>query len=256
MAHERKDLSMRNPDRLNPFDLHGGRFAWAADAPNVERPARRRGPGSRRGGGGRRTPGLLPPLATMSGHRGPGRHGGGFGPPFGPGFGPPFGGRGPRARRGDIRLAVLRLLAEQPMHGYQIIQELGSRSGGAWNPSPGSVYPTLAALEDQGLVRAEDADGKRVFRLTDAGRDRLAEEADRPAPWDEAAASGGGHRELRDVTVGVADAARQVAAAGTRGQVERAVALLRETRRRLYQLLAEDPDDEPEGGARPPEPRR
>src|SRR3954470_598837 len=104
------------------------------------------------------------------------------GPPFGPGFGPGFGGpggrpfpgprggrRGRRTSRGDIRLAVLALVAEQPRHGYEIIQEIAERTGGAWRPSPGSVYPTLSQLEDEGLVRVEQSEGRRVVHLTEAG---------------------------------------------------------------------------------------
>jgi DNA-binding PadR family transcriptional regulator len=171
-------------------------------------------------------------------------HGRGFG---GPGFGPGFGGRGGRARRGDVRAAILRLLAEQPMHGYQIIQELSDRSGGAWNPSPGSVYPTLAALEDQGLIRATELEGRRTFSLTDNGRTEVEEAGDRgPAPWEEAAAGGGGFADLKDVAVGVLKAARQVGIEGTPAQVARAATLLRETRRKLYLLLAEDDVSDPE----------
>src|SRR6188472_4443264 len=94
---------------------------------------------------------------------GPGPH------PGGPRMG--FRGRGRGARRGDVRSAILALLAESPMHGYQIITELGERSGGEWRPSAGSVYPTLQQLEDEGLVRSEASDGRRVMALTDAGRE-------------------------------------------------------------------------------------
>ena len=148
-----------------------------------------------------------------------------------------------------MRSAILRLLAEQPMHGYQIIQELSSRTGGVWSPSPGSVYPTLAALEDQGLIRVEDCEGKRVFHLTDAGQSAKEAEAGRAAPWDDVAAGTGGHRDFREVIMGVMGAARQVASAGTPSQLERAATLLRETRRQLYQLLAEEPEaqDTPKG---------
>src|ERR1700686_4882845 len=121
----------------------------------------------------------------------------GFGGPggFGQSFGP-----GRRAARGDVRAAILVLLSEKPSHGYQIIQELDRRSDGAWRASPGSVYPTLQQLEDEGLVRAVEADGgRRVFELTDTGREEAAKLAAGPAPWAEAAGSmGGGHRDLRD----------------------------------------------------------
>src|SRR6266567_4286449 len=98
--------------------------------------------------------------------------GGGFGGGFG-GWGGPFGpggfGRGPKVGRGDVRAAILVLLTEGPMHGYQVIHELTDRSGGMWRPSPGSVYPTLQLLEDEGLVRSEEVEGKRIFQLTEAG---------------------------------------------------------------------------------------
>src|SRR5919202_2223391 len=96
-------------------------------------------------------------------HRGRGR--GGWGPGFG---GPPFG-RGPRPRRGRVRAALLVLLAEEPRNGYGLMQEIEQRSGGAWRPSPGSVYPALQQLGDEGLVRSETRDGGNVFELTDAG---------------------------------------------------------------------------------------
>src|SRR5215210_6404897 len=121
-------------------------------------------------------------MSGPRGHRGrPHRrpHGGpGFGPPFGPGFG-----RGPRARRGDVRAALLVLLAEEPRNGYGLMQEIEQRSEGVWRPSPGSVYPALQLLEDEGLVRAEERDGSRVFTLTDTGREYV-ESNDLGAPWE------------------------------------------------------------------------
>jgi DNA-binding PadR family transcriptional regulator len=150
----------------------------------------------------------------------------------------PFFARG-RAGRGDIRAAILALLAEQPMHGYQIMQELSERSGGAWRISPGSVYPTLSQLEDEELVQAEQQGGKRVFSLTEAGK---AEAAEGPAaPWQEVASDiPPAALELRDLMFQVGTAARQVVMAGNERQIGDAAAVLRETRRRLYQLLAED----------------
>src|SRR6185503_5425391 len=113
-------------------------------------------------------------------HRGgPRGHGGGperLGPPW----------RGGRMRRGEIRTAVLAVLTDGPAHGYEIIQTLEERSGGMWRPSPGSVYPTLQLLEDESLVRAVERDGKRVYELTDTGREEAAErvrEAGGP-PWE------------------------------------------------------------------------
>src|SRR5271166_5951595 len=117
------------------------------------------------------------------------RHG--FGPggrEFGPGFGPGRGprGRGRKARRGDIRTAALLLLSEEPRNGYQIMQEVEERSDGAWRPSPGSVYPALQQLEDEGLIRSEEIDGRKLFRLTDAGEEQLKDRPeDAPAPWEQ-----------------------------------------------------------------------
>ena len=127
---------------------------------------------------------------------------------------PGFLGRGPRAGRGDVRAAILALLAEEPMHGYQIMRELGERSGGVWRPSPGSIYPTLQQLEDEELVRPETGDGgRRVFTLTDAGREAQSAAAGGPAPWEEVGAEGDASAlELRDLVGQVMGAARQVAA--------------------------------------------
>ena len=158
-----------------------------------------------------------------------GRHGG-----FGPGFG-----RGPKARRGDVRAAILALLAEEPMHGYQIITELTERSGGVWRPSPGSVYPTLSALEDQGLVTADTSEGRRVFQLTPEGRAEAEAAGDGPTPWEEAA---GGDRSVPDMMglmVQVAKATKQVAQAGSPGQIRTVGEILTDTRRKIYLVLAE-----------------
>ena len=178
--------------------------------------------------------------------RGRGR-GDGFGPDFGRhgGFGPGFG-RGPKVRRGDVRAAILALLAEEPMHGYQIITELSERSGGAWRPSPGAVYPTLSALEDQGLVTADQADGKRVFALTDEGRAEAEAAGDGPAPWEAAAAGDTSRHDLRGLMVQVAKATMQVAQAGTEGQIKAAGDILTDARRKIYLVLADgDPSGEP-----------
>lgn len=168
---------------------------------------------------------------------GPRRHHKRFGPP-----GPPAGffGPGRRAGRGDIRAAILALLSEEPMHGYQVIRELTERTGGVWKPSPGSVYPTLQQLEDEGLVRAVEADGKRVFELTDEGRAEAGRHTGEP-PW--AQAAGGVQDEflqLRDLAMQVMAATRQVVQAGGPGQVSAAAEVLRGARRDLYRLLAED----------------
>ena len=167
---------------------------------------------------------------------------GGFGPR---GFRDSRGfGRGHKAGRGDIRAAILVLLTEQPMHGYQIIREISERSEEAWVPSPGSVYPTLQQLEDEELVRAEQPDGggRRVYTLTDAGREQAAAR-EGAAPWAEAALGSDDLVAIRDLAFGVMGATRQVVHTGSKDQITRAQAILREARRSLYQLLAEGPDE-------------
>jgi DNA-binding PadR family transcriptional regulator len=169
----------------------------------------------------------------------------GFGPP---GFERQFFGGGRKAGRGDIRATILALLAEEPMHGYQIIQELAERTGGVWRPSPGSVYPTLQQLEDEELVRPETGEGgRRVFALTDAGREAGAAAASGPAPWEAVGVEGDVTAlELRDLVGQVVNAARQVLHAGESAQIAQAKDVLRDTRRKLYRILAEDSPESPE----------
>ena len=159
----------------------------------------------------------------------------------GGGFGPPFrGGRG-RRRRGDVRTALLLLLAEQPRNGYQLMQEIGERSDGRWTPSPGSVYPSLSQLEDEGLIRASELDGGKVFEITDAGRAHLEERGDAPAPWDDDDDKAS-PTSLRDLIRGIAVAWTQVVQTGNEAQLEKATKVLTEARRELYRILAEDDD--------------
>ena len=165
------------------------------------------------------------------------------------GGGGPFGGRGPRARRGDVRQALLTLLAEEPRNGYQLMQEIERRSEGVWRPSPGSVYPALQQLEDEGLIRAEERDGSRVFTLTDEGTKHV-EENDLGAPWEAVRdEQGAGLHELRGLLMQVGTAAWQVAQAGTEAQVAEARRILGETRRALYRILAEDGEETKDGDA-------
>jgi DNA-binding PadR family transcriptional regulator len=144
-----------------------------------------------------------------------------------------------------VRAGILLLLAEEPRNGYQIIQELEHRSGGVWRPSPGSIYPALSQLEDEGLVEQVGGEGesRRRFQLTEQGRDYVESHRDElKAPWDVVTDSvRGGAFELRDLLGQTAFAAIQVARAGTDDQVAAAKALLDETRRGLYRILAEDP---------------
>ncbi len=167
------------------------------------------------------------------------------GPPFGPGpmFGRPFGGGRGRRRRGDVRIALLLLIAEEPQNGYQLMQAIETRSGGRWRPSPGSVYPALAQLEDEGLIHATERDGTKLFEITDAGRATLAERGERAAPWEFAGDPAfEAEADMRSLISQVAIAAVQVTRAGSREQIERASAMLQETRRALYRILAEDGD--------------
>lgn len=166
------------------------------------------------------------------------------GGPFGaPGWGPHRHRRG-RARRGDVRLAVLRLLAEEPRNGYQLMQAIEERSEGVWRPSPGSVYPTLAQLEDEGLIRSAELEGARRFEITDAGREHSEQRADEPAPWEPAAAEDADDplTELAPLVIQIGKATFQVASVGDRIQRDRARALLADTRRALYRILADDAD--------------
>ncbi|WP_216852847.1 PadR family transcriptional regulator [Phytoactinopolyspora halotolerans] len=169
-------------------------------------------------------------------------HGGPWGGPWR--GGPPGPRRAPKARRGDIRAAILSVLAEQPMNGYQIIQEIAERSRGAWKPSPGSIYPTLQQLEDEGLVRASEQGGRRAFELTDEGRsyvDAHAEEI--AAPWEAfAGADEDDDKGLEPMIAQAAAALWQIIATGSPDQQARAREVLIEMRRRLYGILADGDD--------------
>ena len=215
----------RHPHRHPPF---GG--------PEFDEPGF--GPGGHRGPRGGFGPGFGPGLRP------------GFEPGFGPGFRPERGHRRRGARRGDVRAAVLALLLERPMHGYELIQQIEERSGGVWRPSPGSIYPTLQLLADEGLVSGDESGGRRLFTLTDAGREEAARYEGR-SPFS----------QERDETFEVAHRFRaemgqlgmavwQVAQVGTDEQRAEILGVLAEARRRAYQLLAdggsaEEPAEEP-----------
>jgi DNA-binding PadR family transcriptional regulator len=148
---------------------------------------------------------------------------------------------GARMGRGDVRAAVIALLAEAPMHGYQIIHEIEERSGGAWKPSPGSVYPTLQLLADEGIIEAKESNGRKTYSLTDEGRlvaDAAAEES---APWEaQSGRDGMKTGALPKAGVELAHAAAQVARSGTAEQQKQAVEVLDEARRKLYSILAQE----------------
>ncbi len=149
-------------------------------------------------------------------------------------------GRG-RAQRGDVRTAVLLLLAEQPMHGYQLMQAITERTSGAWEPSPGAIYPTLSQLEDEGLIDTLAEGGRKLATLTDAGRAYLQARSETlPDPFVEFAARCAGTSELRDALEGLRDPVRQLAR-GDAQQVQAAQRVLTEARRSLYLILAEIP---------------
>lgn len=177
------------------------------------------------------------------GHRhGPGG-GFGFGPDFGPGFGGGRRGWGPpggrRRERGDVRAAVLLLLAESPRHGYEILTELADRSDGQWQPSPGSIYPVLRRLAIAGLVTANQDDGKRIFSLTDEGRALVAAEGESwGTPWAQTDRG-------EDVTAGLRAAAKQLVAAvwqvgqlNDESQIAATVEVLTDARKKVYGILA------------------
>jgi DNA-binding PadR family transcriptional regulator len=182
---------------------------------------------------------------------GPAGHwGGGFGGPKGgwwPGGppGPPGPQRAPKASRGDVRAAILALLREGPRNGYQIMADIEERSNGAWRPSPGSVYPALSALADEGLISDEKSDGRRTFQLTDAGREYVEQNPDMArGAWESTA-----QQEAWQVPGLFAEAARlgagivQIAHAGDPAQVRAAERLLERTRREIYRILADDAED-------------
>ena len=168
---------------------------------------------------------------------------------YGPGpfmfGGPPggFRGLGPKARRGDVRTAILLLLAEEPRNGYQLMQEIERRSDGVWRPSPGSVYPALQQLEDEGLVAPTEA-GRKAFTLTEAGKAHVEEQRDElGAPWDDVKGDAGeGVGDLMEVMRPLGMALFQLTHSGTDAQRREALEVLNETRRKLYRILA---DEEP-----------
>lgn len=188
-------------------------------------------------------------------HRGPGQGRGEYEqrrPAFGP-FGPSFGGGGHwggpgrgrggprgRARRGDVRASILALLNDRPMHGYEMIQEIAERSGGAWKPSPGSVYPTLQLLEDEGLIESASEGGKKLFTLTETGRTEAGAGPD--APWEEVGrgVDWEAMQEIKQAGFGLVEAFRQVWATGTPDQREKAMAVVNDARKKLYLILADE----------------
>ncbi|MEZ0577419.1 PadR family transcriptional regulator [Nocardioides sp. MH1] len=188
-------------------------------------------------------------------HRGSHHRGGG---PGGPppwlaglfGMGRPEGQRGARVRRGDVRFAILDVLRaaqerEESLNGYQVIQQITDRSGGAWRPSPGSVYPTIQQLEDEGFVETDGERSRRTLRITRAGADYCAHNADQLAavwrPFERAEAEPGDHADIKAEIPQVMGAVWQIVTSGDATQRRAAVEVLVDARRRLYGILADGP---------------
>jgi DNA-binding PadR family transcriptional regulator len=153
-------------------------------------------------------------------------------------------GGGTRMGKGDVRTAVLALLAEKPMHGYQIIQQIEERSGGSWKPSPGSVYPTLQLLADEGLIKAEEAGGRKTYSLTPEGQEVADAAAEKSAPWVGSSSREGSHSgrasALPKAGIDLAQAVAQVGRSGSPEQVKEAIAVLDDARRKIFSILAQD----------------
>jgi DNA-binding PadR family transcriptional regulator len=215
------------------------------------------GPGGRRGRG---------PWGDWAGAGGPGWQGRQGPPPWVAGLfglGQPERGRGPRVRRGDVRAAILDVLSgdrseeqTEPLNGYQVIQEIERRSGGAWKPSPGSVYPTVQQLQDEGLVVADDERGRKTLALSDEGRAYVeGHRTELDAVWAPFSREEGdqepGFSQLKPEIGQVMGAVWQIVTAGTAQQQRAAIEVLSETRRTLYGILADgdttETEDETDG---------
>lgn len=162
-------------------------------------------------------------------------------------------GRSPRVRRGDVRSAILDVLRTateggDQLNGYQVIQQIGERSGGAWKPSPGSVYPTIQLLHDEGLLETDDEMGRKSLRLTALGATHVTERADELAavwrPFDRTDRATGEYADLKPEIGQVMGAVWQILTQGSEGQRQAAVDVLVDTRRRLYGILADGHDPE------------
>ncbi len=211
--------------RKNPWDLRFDQHGWG---------------GPPRAGG---------PPPWVQGLLGWGGQTGGSQPPAG----------GPRARRGDVRLAILSALADaagrgEPINGYQVIQQIADRSGGSWRPSPGSVYPTIQQLADEGMVETDDERGRKTLRLTTQGEAYVAQRADELdavwAPFERAQqrASTGTSGDLKSEIGQVMSAVWQIVTSGSDTQRRAAIGVLVDTRRSLYGILADgtEPEAEPD----------
>lgn len=221
--------------RRDPFGRgpRGPRFGGARQHHGAGFPGRQHGDHDHGRGGRGRGPG------------GPGFGGGFGGPGFGPGFGGGFGGGGfgagrERRRRGDVRLAVLGLLAEGPQNGYAVIKTIAERTGGAWKPSPGSVYPTLQQLVDEDLVVSTGDGRKTLFELTDAGRAEVDAKADEiAAAWESTPGVPDSQREFVESLRRLAGVVHLFRTSATEAQTVAATAKIDGLRRELLQVLAD-----------------
>lgn len=256
---------MRHPHDFNPHDEHPRRHRAAPEGEADFRGGPHGGPHTRGAGRGRPDGGGT----GRGGRGGRGRGPAGFGGGFGPGeFGPidaldamrnlrDFGGRrGPgRGRRGDVRKAVLAVLTDGPANGYQLMETIAQRSHGLWRPSPGSVYPALNLLEDEGLIEAVQQDGRKAYGLTEAGRAHVAEHGV-DAPWEEVSQPHQGFLDVRAEAKSLLLTLHQVAATGDDEQRRQARAVLDRARRDLHRIMAGDlvtdePDPAPAATAAP-----
>ncbi|WP_394941594.1 PadR family transcriptional regulator [Psychromicrobium sp. YIM B11713] len=176
------------------------------------------------------------------GPRGPHRGGRGFGPGgFGPGFPPGFGfGAGGRAKKGDVRNAILSLLSQSSYNGYGLIKAIAVHSDGAWRPSPGSIYPALTTLQAEGLIISVGEGRRTEFELNDAGRAYVAEHQDElAAVWEEVNEEAGAAQDLRMSIGKLMGAVQQISLDGTEEQLRTVTASLDEARRTIYKLLSD-----------------
>src|ERR671925_561808 len=137
-----------------------------------------------------------------------------------------------RVRRGDVRSAILALLDDRPMHGYEMIQELEERTGGRWTPSAGSIYPTLQLLEDEGLVTPEEVEGRKVYSLTDAGKEAAPDRTEGARPWEQGDEDSP-RFAVRSELMRTIGAAKQIARGDDDDQMAKAAEILKDARRKL-----------------------
>ena len=144
-----------------------------------------------------------------------------------------------RVRRGDVRSAILALLDDRPMHGYEMIQELEERTGGRWSPSAGSIYPTLQLLEDEGLIKGEEVEDRKVYALTDSGREAVPESTEGKRPWEQGDEDTP-RFQFRSELMRTVGAAKQIARGDDEEHLAKGAEILKDARRKLYGILAEE----------------